>query len=198
MYSATGCNVHEYALLFHHGDDKGLAFFFHEFYPPLFYFSHQIIQDRSVAEEIAADAFVKTWRMHAKLNSYGSIRAYLYKVAYNDCLYHLQKEQKRKTAFKQSQKNNGIQQSPVDDIIRAEVHREIYAALKHLSPASRRVIIMYYLEGKTTGQIARELKLHPSTIKTQKTNGLATLRELITKPIGLIVYVFIKIFFPFV
>jgi DNA-directed RNA polymerase specialized sigma24 family protein len=36
---------------------------------------------------------------------------------------------------------------------------------------------MYFLEGKSSGEIARELKLSRSTVNTQKYLGLAALRK---------------------
>jgi RNA polymerase sigma factor (sigma-70 family) len=72
------------------------------------------------------------------------------------------------------------QHSPHELLVQTEVYRQIHSALKEVAPATRRVLIMHYLDGKTTGQIARELQLHPSTIKTQKKQGLAALRKMIS------------------
>src|SRR5258708_840146 len=70
----------EYAQLFQEGEEIALNFFFRELHPALALFANRWVNNRSLAEEIAADAFIKTWKMHRKLDSYPSIRAYLYKV----------------------------------------------------------------------------------------------------------------------
>jgi RNA polymerase sigma-70 factor, ECF subfamily len=186
----------EYASLFQQGDETGLAFFYHEFHPALTIFANRWVENRSIAEEIASDAFIKTWKLHWKLENYNSIRAYLYKIVLRDSLRAVKREQKRREIHKKSQPPFMTNDTPFHHVVRSEVYRLIHSALKELSPGSRRVLAMHYLEGKTTGQIAKELDLSPSTIKTQKTKGLEALRKKILRPMLLILVLFLKIFFP--
>jgi RNA polymerase sigma-70 factor, ECF subfamily len=187
----------EYASLFQRGDEKALAFFYHEFHPTLALYAHRWVEDRSLAKEIASEALVKTWKMHWKLDSYGAIRAYLYKIVQRDSLAYIRREKKRTAMHQQSQPSQSISDTPFDHVVRSEVYRIIHTALKDLSPANRKVIIMHYLEGKTTGQIARELKLHRSTVNTQKTKGLAALRKSLLRPMLILFYLIVKNFFLF-
>lgn len=189
-------NGNNYALLFQGGNEKALSFFYHEFYPALAHYSYQLIQDRSIAEEIASEAFVKVWRMHYKLDSYAGIKAYLYKIVHRDSIKAVSGEQKRAKTYRNLQPESNSD-TPFDNLVRSEVYRIIHAALKDLSPARRRVVIMYYLEGKTTGQIAQELNLHPSTIKAQKKDGFNDLKKCFIKPVVLLFYCGIKIFLGF-
>lgn len=189
-------NGNNYALLFQTGNEKALSFFYHEFYPALAHYSFQLTQSRPVAEEIASEAFVKTWRMHYKLNSYAGIKAYLYKVVHRDSIEAISSEQRRAERYRQMPPEINTD-SPFDNMVRSEVYRLIHTALKDLSPANRRVMIMHYLEGKTTGQISRELNLHPSTVKTQKTRGLQALRKIISRPMLMVFYFIVKIFLPY-
>lgn len=164
-------NGDNYALLFQDGNEKALSFFYQELYPALVYYSFQIVQSHPIAEEIASEDFVKTWRMHYKLYSYTGIKAYLYKIVHRGSIEAISKEQKRARYYKNIQPALNTD-SPFDNLVPSEVYRIIHTALRHLPPASRKVVIMHYLEGKTTGQIARELNLHTSTIKTPKNAGI--------------------------
>jgi len=186
-------NENNYALLFQNGNEKALSFFYHEFYPALAHYSFQLTRSRPIAEEIASEAFVKIWRMHYKLDSYKGIKAYLYKIVHRDSVEAILSEQKRGKIYKDFRPETTTD-SPFDNMVRTEVYRILHAALKDLSPGARRVLIMHYFEGKNTGQISRELKLHPSTIKTQKMQGLKALRKVFIKPISLVLYFCIKIF----
>lgn len=189
-------NGNNYALLFQEGNEKALSFFYHEFYPALTHYSFQLIQSRPVAEEIASEAFVKAWRMHYKLNSYAGIKAYLYKIVHRDSIEAISNELKRAKSYRQLSTQIDTD-SPFDNMVRSEVYRLIHTALKHLPPASRKVMIMHYLDGKTTGQISRELNLHPSTIKTQKKQGLNALKKVFIKPMLWFFYFCIKSFMGF-
>lgn len=186
----------EYAQAFQQGDEQALAYFYHEFHPTLALYAHRWVEDRSIAEEIASEALVKTWKMHWKLDSYGAIRAYLYKIVQRDSLAYIRKEKKRTAMHQQSQPSQSISDTPFDHVVRSEVYRIIHTALKDLSPANRKVIVMHYLEGKTTGQIARELNVHPSTVKTQKNRGLQALRKQLLRPILIVVYFLVKFLLP--
>lgn len=186
----------EMTFAFQQGNEKALSFFYHEFYPALAHYSFQLTRSRPIAEEIASDAFVKAWRMHYKLNSYAGIKAYLYKIVHRDSVAAILSEQKRDKIYKDLRPETTTD-SPFDNMVRSEVYRIVHAALKGLSPANRRVIIMHYLEGKNTGQISRELDLHPSTIKTQKMQGLKALKKVFIKPMLWLLYFCIKIFLDF-
>ena len=148
-----------------------------------------------MAEEIAADAFIKTWKMHWKLDSYPAIRAYLYKTVHRDCVHALKKEKKRNETHHQSGMPVVTNDTPFEHMVRSEVYRLIHSALKDLSAGNQKVVKMYYLEGKTTGQIARELNLSPNTINTQKTRGLEALRKKIKGPILFLFYLQLLLFF---
>jgi len=126
--------------------------------------------------------------MHEKLDSYNAIRAYLYKIVYHDSIDYLRNEKMRNGKETDAAVPDISLNSPYDQLIRTETYRLIHSALKELSPGSQQIISMYYLEGKSTGDIARELKLHPSTVKTQKQRGLELLRKKILRPILLTGY----------
>lgn len=125
------------------GNEQALAILYEEFHPVLSYYAYNILNNRSIAEEIACGAFIKSWKMNWKLDTYGATE----------------------TAF--------------EKLVRTELYHLLYNALKALSPGNQKVITMYFLEDKNTNEIARELNLHPSTVKTQKNRGLEALRKLL-------------------
>ena len=186
----------EYAVLFQEGDEQALAFFYLEFHAALALFANRWVDNRSIAEEIASDAFLKTWKMHGKLTSYKGIRAYLYKTVRRDSHHALKKEQRRMEIHQKSQPPAVTNDTPFHHTVRSEVYRIIHLALKDLSPGNRKVLTMHYLEGKTTGEIARELDLSPNTINTQKTRGLEALRKKLSNPMLIFLYIIVKVFLP--
>jgi len=179
----------EYALLFQQGDERALAFFYLELHPSLALHANYYVQNRELAEEISSEAFIKTWKMHSKLNNYNGIRAYLYKVVQRDCQRAIQKERRRVAIHKESNPSEVTYDTPFNHVVRTEVYRIIHTALKELPHGSRRILQMYYIDGKTTGEIAAELCLSPSTIKTQKSSGLEALRKKFIRPLLIMVII---------
>lgn len=189
--------MHEYAALFQQGDEEGLRFFYLQFYSALTLFANRWVNNLPIAEEIAADAFVNTWKMHWKLDSYASIRAYLYTVVRRASQKVHRGEKKRAAVHSAAQTPDYMGDTPYDHTIRAEVYRLIHSSLRELPPGSRKVLMMHYLEGKSTGQIARELHRSPSTIKAQKVSGLAALRKKLQPPSLILFSILLETFFHF-
>ncbi|RXK58577.1 RNA polymerase sigma factor [Lacibacter luteus] len=163
---------------FHRGEVVGLNYIYEQFLPALTVFAEKIVYDKSIAEDIASEALVKTWKMCHKLDSFGAIRAYLYKVVFRDSVTAKKKQQQRSEI-----ENTGglfaevFTLPPSDRIIQAEVYRILHNALKELPPGSRRVLEKYYLDDMTSVEIAQELGLSPGTIRNQKKQGLKALKE---------------------
>lgn len=184
------------AILFQKGDEKALEYFFKNFHSTLALYASRWVQNRLIAEEIASDAFVKTWKMHWKLSSYPSIRAYLYTTVRRDSQLALKREKRRTEIHFQSQQPVIADDNPFNQIVRHEVYRQIHAALQGLTPANRRVITMHFIEGKTTSEIAEELQLSSSTIRNQKKGALTALRKKLVGAMLLLFYLIVKIIFP--
>ena len=182
----------EHALAFQQGDESALAFFFGEFHPSLTLFAFQWVKNRQIAQDIASEAFVKTWRMHWKLDTYTGIRAYLYKTVRRDSQLAQRREKRRAEVHNFSELETFCSDTPFQHLVRSETYRLIHAALKTLSPGYRKVITMHFIDGKSTGEIARELNAPLNTIKAQKLKGLRALRKTLLRPILFLFYLCVK------
>lgn len=180
-----------YAIAFSRGDEQALAHYFSELHPALTIYANQWVKNFPLAQEIASEAFVKTWQKHYKFNSYEGIKAYLYTVVRRDSYKAARRLNHIDRFISDAVDNN----TPFSFLVRAETYRLLYAALQKLSPGNKKVITMYYLEGKTTGEIARELNLHPHTVQTQKLRGIKALQKILRPAAFGAWYTLIKIFF---
>ena len=171
----------KYASLFQEGDESALAFFYREFHPALTLFSFHWVKDLASAQEIASDAFIKTWPMRSKLGTYAGIRAYLYKVVRRDSQRALKQQNKQPDFLLTGLDSHTTSDSPFEYLVRSETYRLIHSAIKSLPPGYQKVITMHFMEGKSTGEIARELKASVNTVKAQKLKGLKALRKKIVR-----------------
>lgn len=169
----------DHVFAFQSGEEKGFDFFYRQLFPSLCFFANRKLNDKDEAEDIASNAFIKIWKKHAQFNNAHGICAYLYRIVRNDCIRsHAQKRrlttvQKEVGYLAVVDVNDNIEH----DIIRAEFMGELYITLNKLPPQCRKVFKMLYIEGKTVSEIADELNLAVTTIKTQKARGLAVLRK---------------------
>ena len=181
------------ANLFQQGDESALKFFYMEFHPALSLYANNWMKDKFISEEIASEAFVKTWRMHWKLTGYHEILGYLYKTVRRDCQHALKKKQRRFEVYKDVADvsiSTDAADKHFDNLLKAEVYRLLHSVLKELPPGRAKVLRMHFLEGRSIAQIARELNRSPSTIKTAKTKGLEDLRKKFPKHYYLVFMLF--------
>ena len=170
-------DANEYAPAFQRGEEKGFDFFFRELFPSLCFFANRILNNKCEAEDIASYAFVKIWKRHSQFDNAKNIRSYLYQIVRNDCLRfnHQQKRSKNITKEIRYLSIGDLENNYEADIIRAELLGEIYKAIDTLPTQCRRIFKMLYIQGKSVKEISSELEISASTIRTQKSRGLAVL-----------------------
>lgn len=170
----------EEALLraFREGQEKSFAEVFKTLYPALCFYALRIIGDQSASEDIAGESFIKIWSRREQFHQFNILKSYLYSTTRNASLNWLKHSQRQQLSEKEAAAGGPDSEKYVlEDIVRAELLREIYTALDNLPPQCRKIMAMLYIEGKNTGQIAKELQLAVGTVKTQKARGVMLLRK---------------------
>src|SRR5690606_11704368 len=66
---------------------------FRAHFKELHHYAFKILQDAAAAEETVQQVFLKLWERDAQLDIHTSIRSYLYRSVYNECINILKKEQ---------------------------------------------------------------------------------------------------------
>ncbi|HTL09820.1 MAG TPA: sigma-70 family RNA polymerase sigma factor [Chitinophagaceae bacterium] len=165
---------------FREGNQQAFDTLFRLLYPALSYFGCQVTQQLAVGEEIAAEAFVKVWKRRAMFTNFNVLKSYLYTIVKNDCIDWLKQEARRKSA-----EAHGMHVVPAveplvwENMIKAELMRELMEAIHQLPPQRQRVIKMLYEEGKSVKQVATELQVSLTAIKLHKKAGLVFLRKML-------------------
>lgn len=180
MHELSHNYSNEEALLrgFREGQEKSFAEVFKTLYPALCFYALRITGDQSASEDIAGESFIKIWSRREQFHQFNILKSYLYSTTRNASLNWLKHSQRQQLSEKEAAAGGPDSEKYVlDDIVRAELLREIYTALDNLPPQCRKIMAMLYIEGKNTGQIAKELQLAPGTVKTQKARGVMLLRK---------------------
>lgn len=150
---------------------------FSQYYGPLCYFASKLIGDDDAAKDIVQEAFVCLWRV-GRVRQVSRPDAWLYTVVRHDC-YKYMADIERGNAITPPMEHAEMDSSHA--LILAELGRELQAAIRQLPPRTRTIIRMYYEEDKSLREIAEALHLHISTVKTQKTRGIQSLRKILEK-----------------
>lgn len=160
------------------GNEAGLNFFFELYYTPLIFFSLRLTADQSAAEDIVTEAFLKLWNNREEIKNLGYIKPYLYRVVHNAAIDFLRRQKTRSAGEKELQYLSPLFEGTVlARLIETEFHHQVYLSLKSLPPRMGAVFRMFYLQGKTCQQIAKELKVSVHTVRNQRKRALALLRQ---------------------
>lgn len=175
-------NMEGYASAFRQGRQTGIRYLFGAWYPSLCDYVNSLINDQSAAEEISSEAFVKTWHNRKRFRSADEIRAYLFTVAKRDAFRVLHKKSSNRKISVVHNINPELPCSP--ETIQTETDAIIAEAISCLPPRCRRIFELLYLEGKETGEVAKELFISPCTVRAQKARGLSLLRPRLLTVLG--------------
>ncbi len=172
----SGRNMESYALAFQQGDMEGIKTFFIAWYVPLCTYIDSLIKHKAVSEEIASEAFVKTWHYRQQFSSANAIRAYLFTVAKRDAFRWQQWQQKNRAISLPDQLPAVQEPDHHTCMVRIETLRLMHKAIRELPPRCRQIFQLLYVQGKKTGDVAKELAISPCTVRAQKARGLNLLR----------------------
>ena len=162
---------------FRKGNTKSLNTIFKLYYAALCYFADRIISNKQEAEDIVAESFYKLWKLHENFDSMLGLKAFLYVTTRNACLNYL----KHANRVNRQQVDMAHLLDPdVDrafaEVTRAEVLREVYAAIETLPTQCKKIVRMSFIEGLKNHEIAEKLNISVHTVKNQKVRGIYLLK----------------------
>ncbi|OJY92210.1 MAG: hypothetical protein BGP13_08590 [Sphingobacteriales bacterium 40-81] len=166
---------------FQQGLEEGFTYFFEKYYPSLCFFANRFVKNKEAAEDIVSEALMKVWEKKNTIETPLAFKNYCYTTVRHACLRWLENQQRLQRHAQQLPTELYTEETALQNIVRAETTEELYMAIQSLSPKSSRVFTKLYVEGKTVAETAKELEITISTVKSHKKNGLALLKNMITK-----------------
>ncbi len=130
---------------------------------------------REDAEDIAQEAFLKVFRYIGSYRSERTFRAYFYRIVINASRDHLSRM--RPTA----QADLEAVAEPSSDAESRASYEEVEMlrrALAELPAREREVVILRDLQGLSTWDVARVLRISPITVRRHSSRALARLKKL--------------------
>ena len=126
-------------------------------------------------EEAASDVFYALWQ-HAVEISPGCLRSWLGSVARNKAIDKL----RRKKVELPLEETTVVLDNPQWELVRQkEQARQLAQALEQLRPQDREIFFRYYQLCQTASEIARDLDMSPSTVRSRLSRGRQVLRAVL-------------------
>lgn len=148
----------------------------------IFTLALRIVGDRTLAEEVMQDTFLRCWdRVETYHPRAGHVAAWLMGIARNRAIDVLRGRQHQARLREQGGELDpqlpDPDQRPLAEL--AELRQSVAAALAELPAAQRHVVELARYGGLTQAEIARELGAPPGTVKAHTRAALECLRTLL-------------------
>lgn len=140
--------------------------FFYRYHTKVYYFILHLVKRDAEAEELTQDVFLKLWASRKLLGSVDNAGNYLFVIAKNRCLDHLEKRAAEKSMKQHLETLLPIHSDPVNEDLLYRQKREMVAiAVNRLPDQQRRIYYLSKEQGFTRQEIAMQLSISPNTVK---------------------------------
>ena len=166
----------------HPKDLEGYKSLFEALYPPLCLFANRYLNNMDTSKDIVQEVFIKIWEKQPAFTHPSTTKAYFYTTVKNHCLNYLKGTHYKTMAHAAPLSELELQQSEdyfYTQIVAAETHAQLYKAIETLPKKAAKVITLS-LHQYSTNEIAEELNITPSTVRTQKSLAYQKLKTLLS------------------
>ena len=141
----------------------------------LYRFARRWTGDDAAAQDLVQDVIVRAWRAGDRFDpEAGSLRTWLFAIARNAAVDHGRSASRRRAQQLQSENEPALESNAaVDDVIRADL---VARALVQLSLEQRTAIVETYLRDRPYADVAAEIGVSQSTLRSRVFHGLRAMR----------------------
>ncbi len=152
---------------FRDNNDQALEELFKQHYKSLCTYILQFTNDLATAEDIVQSVFAKLWIKKEQLKIDTSLKAYLYRTAFNTYIDHSRKK-KRESQLLESLKNETIESRQENLDSRWEDRlASLKAEVENLPPKCREILLLSKRDGYKNREIAELLGISIKTVESQ-------------------------------
>jgi RNA polymerase sigma-70 factor (ECF subfamily) len=157
------------------GSREALDELFKSVQEPLFRYIVTVVNDRNLAEDVLQEVFIRIYRKLRWLREPQAFRAWSYQIATREAFRYL----KRERSWTDQVRDEGVLNvMPIaEPVYSPELVQQLPELVDELSPASRAVIVLYYLYELSLVETAAVLDIPVGTVKSRLAYGLESLRR---------------------
>lgn len=150
---------------------------FKKYYGSLCYYASHYVVDIDLAQDLVQDVFVHLIETRQVFETPVHCRNFLYLSVRNACLNSLQKNTLKERHRQYVLENEFFFDIPDEEVLTAEVYRQLTEAVDELPGECRKIFYMSYFENKNNETIAQLLGISVNTVRAQKMRGKQLLKN---------------------
>lgn len=165
-------------------------------YTALLRYAFHFVEDIAIAEEIVHQVFLKILEKGEAFVIRSSIKAYLSRAVYHECLNYLKHEKvKREFSDEIIKTGNGLGEPSSQKSHYNELEKMVSKAINELPEQCRTIFQLSRFEGLKYAEIAKSLGLSVKTVETQMSRALKKLRVQLADYLPVLLWIIIKFSF---
>jgi len=159
------------------GNMDSFNYFFDYYYSGLCVYAKNFIVDLNISEEVVQDVFVRFWEKRQNIEIESSVRFYLFRTVYNQCM-NLLKHKKIERNYIQNQKSreDNLYEEQWNLYNETELRQALDHAISRLPERCREVFILSRFENLKNKEIAEKLGITEKTVENQISKALRVLK----------------------
>ena len=159
------------------GDREALDALLASVQEPLYRYLLSLVGERQLAEDVLQETFIRVYRKLGWLREPGLFRAWAYRIATREAFRQLKRERRWAEQVRDDETLGAVAAPPPREELARELSARLRETVAALSPASRAVIVLYYLHELSLEETADILGLPLGTVKSRLAYGLEALRR---------------------
>lgn len=162
------------------GDRRAFERLYHQHVTRVFSLCARMVNDRTRAEELTQDVFVRAWEKLHLFRGEAAFGTWLHRMTVNVVLNARKTDGRQRTRFEDDEVGDGIDQLPTRPLAPGD-RMDLEAAIAKLPKGARRVFVMYDVEGYKHEEIAEMLGVTTGATKAQLHRARLLLREALNR-----------------
>jgi RNA polymerase sigma-70 factor (ECF subfamily) len=170
------------------GDPRAFELLYDRHGGAAFSLAYRMVGDRTVAEDVAQEAFLSIWRSRLRYQAErGSVRTWVLGVVHHRAIDSLRRNlvhQRRRASAEGIEERHEARELTDVEAARREEARHVRSALDSLPEEQCKVIELAYFGGFSHSQIADMLEMPVGTVKGRMRLGLEKLRNQLSEALA--------------
>lgn len=168
------------------GNDNALELLIARFLKPVYGFSYSIVQNRTDAQDITQEVFVKVWKNIHTFDSSKPFKPWIYRITKNTCFDYMKKKSSIPFSSFDTENGNWLTDTLQDPALQPDAitDRSLQAhylsgAISKLSPKHSQIIDLHEMQGLRFREIAHMTHTSLNTVKSRYRRALESLRKIV-------------------
>ena len=159
------------------GSHEALNELFKSVQDPLFRYILSLVRDQHLAEDILQEVFIRIYRKLRWLQEPAAFRAWTYQIASREAFRYLKRERRWSDQVRDEETLSALASDDHESEFPRELIQTLPQLVGSLSPASRAVVVLFYLHEMSLVETAAVLEIPVGTVKSRLAYGLQSLRR---------------------